>query len=132
MLSKHFLVKFKELTSMIEAGKKNPVLINVLPRNDFIKKHIPGSINIPVQDLDKEANKLFSQHDWIVVYCANNTCDASHKAGEKLIKLGFSNVFRFSGGMDEWTNSNAYVCSETPSCAQPIKESSCGCYSTKK
>ncbi|MBI2027175.1 MAG: rhodanese-like domain-containing protein [Deltaproteobacteria bacterium] len=108
-------IKYKELVNMIEPGKKHPVLVNVLPRNDFLQNHIPGSINIPVNELDREAKKLLATHDWIVVYCANNGCDASHQAAEKLGKLGFENVFRFTGGVEEWKKSNSYCCTEEKS-----------------
>ena len=105
-------IKYNELVNMLEAGKKHPVLINVLPRTDFLKNHIPGSINIPVEEIPQEAKKLFAKHDWIVVYCANTGCEVSHKAANKLAQLGFENVFRFTGGVDEWKKSNSYTCCE--------------------
>ena len=102
-------ITFQELTKMIEPGKRLPVIINTLPKNDFLKQHIPGSINVPVDQIAKKAPELFAKHDWLVVYCAGPTCDASKKAGEQLQKLGYENVYRFEGGIQEWTTHSKYL-----------------------
>lgn len=105
-------LNYNQLLNMIEPGKKHPVLVNVLPKEDFLKTHIPGSINLPVEKIEAEASRLFAKHDWIVVYCANKNCDASHQAAEKFKKLGFENVYRFTGGCEEWTKNKNYTCTE--------------------
>lgn len=107
-------LKRDELIKMIEPGKKHPILINALPKEEFQKKHIPGSINIPTDQIARKASELFSKHDWLVVYCANSTCDASHKAAQTLEKMGFQNVYRFEGGIEEWQQGGLYINSETP------------------
>ncbi len=105
-------INYTELTNMLEPGKKHPILVNVLPKKDFLNHHIPGSINIPAEQVAQKANELFAKHDWVVVYCANEKCEASHKAAETLHKAGFTNVFRFIGGVDEWKKQNNYLCCE--------------------
>jgi len=106
-------LKYEELVNMIEPGRKHPILINALPKEDFLQTHIPGSINLPVDQIEKHANGLFAKHDWIVVYCASTKCNVSHAACEKLQKLGFTNVFRFTGGVEEWKKHSQYTCCET-------------------
>lgn len=105
-------IKLDELTGMIEPGKKHPVLINTLPNDEFQKAHIPGSINIPADQIAQKVSGLCSKNDWIVVYCASPTCDASHKAGQTLERLGFKNVYRFEGGIEEWQRQNHYINTE--------------------
>jgi rhodanese-related sulfurtransferase len=96
-----------QLKRMID-GDESFELINVLSEQDFLKEHIPGSINMPV------ANKNFASqleelpaiggdmnHN-IVVYCANTQCTASSTAAQTLERAGFTNVQRFEGGMEEW------------------------------
>src|SRR3989338_11573929 len=73
-------VTFDDLVKMIEPGEKHPILINTLSKEDFEKKHIPGSINIPAAQIAQKAPQLFSKHDWLVVYCANSQCTQSQKA----------------------------------------------------
>jgi len=98
---------------MLEPGKNHPILINTLPREEYDKRHIPGSISIPVDQLPQQAKQLFSKHDWLVVYCANTSCPTSTKAAETLMKQGFSNVFKFEGGIEEWQSQNKYTNTET-------------------
>jgi rhodanese-related sulfurtransferase len=85
-------------------------LINVLSESDFLREHIPGSVNIPVADKDflqrvrelptvvRDVNRK------IVIYCAGPQCKASPTAAKELEKAGFTNVLEYSGGMQEWKN----------------------------
>lgn len=86
--------------------KQDLLLIDVLPREMFIKQHIPGAVNIPLKDnqnflKDVEA-RAESEDQLIVVYCANIKCDASEKAAQKLESAGFTNVQRFEEGLEGW------------------------------
>jgi rhodanese-related sulfurtransferase len=86
--------------------KQDLLLIDVLPREMYIKQHIPGAVNIPIKDnenflKDVEA-RVESEDQLIVVYCANIKCDASEKAAQKLESAGFSNVRRFEEGLEGW------------------------------
>ena len=38
----------------------------------------------------------------VVVYCANKECDASPKAAQKLEEAGFTQVFDYEGGTEDW------------------------------
>ena len=107
-------ITYNELIKLFEPGKNHPVLINTLSKEEFQKSHLPGSINIPADKIAQKAPELFAQHDWIVVYCASQQCDASHKAGQTREKLGFTNVYRFEGGIEEWKNHSKYLCTEQP------------------
>jgi len=104
---------YQQLTKMIEPGKNHPVLVNTLPTTHFLKGHIPGSVNIPTDQIAVLAPKLFGKHDWIVVYCANTQCDASEKAADLLKGEGFLNVYRFIGGLEEWQKHSQYIATET-------------------
>lgn len=95
----------EDLKRMNEVDKEDFVLINVLPRDAFTKQHIRTSINIPVDDADFEAiveRVAGSKDRKIVVYCANYDCDASPRAAKKLEDAGFTQVFDYEGGAQEW------------------------------
>ncbi len=79
-------------------------LINVLGREQFEMKHIPGSVNVPVDDdfEDKIKEKYPDKDAKIVVYCASKDCQASPKAAKKLEQMGYSNVYDYEGGIKEW------------------------------
>ena len=83
----------------------NFLLIDVLPKDEFKKDHIEGSINIPVEDKDfvkRVERKARSKNHEIVVYCGGLDCSASHNAAQKLKDADFTNVKTYEGGMAEW------------------------------
>lgn len=83
-------------------------LVNVLSREDFEKEHIPGSINIPLLNIET-VEKKFDKGKEIVVYCASESCPASEKAASKLEERGFRNVVDFRDGTDGWKKSGYQV-----------------------
>lgn len=93
------------LKRMNEVDHEDFVLINVLPREAFNKKHIRTSINIPIGS-DKFAERVESvagtKDRKIVVYCANFECSASPKAAKRLEQAGFSQVYDYEGGTEDW------------------------------
>lgn len=98
-------IDHEQLKRMNEENHEDFVLINVLPREAFNKQHIRTSINIPVgsDDFAEQVDRVAGGKDRkIVVYCANFDCDASHKAGMKLENAGFTHVFDYEGGTQDW------------------------------
>ncbi len=91
----------EELLSMCKKGKKF-VLVDVLGKDSFEQEHIPGSISIPLDDLEKQAFSYLGKDDLIVVYCASFTCMASTNAAEKLQELGYKNVLDYKGGLKDY------------------------------
>ncbi len=94
-------VSSEELKSLIERGEKF-VLLNALDRNSFEKGHIPGSINIPVERIESEAPGLMNKDELIIAYSRGPLCGASSVAADKLKTIGFRNVMRYRGGVEEW------------------------------
>lgn len=97
-------LKASELKTMID-NEEDFTLINVLPREEFEKQHIPNSQNVP-HDRDtfvSDVKTLVGSKDAkVVVYCANRECQASPKAADKLVTAGFTNVYDFEDGMAGW------------------------------
>lgn len=90
---------------------KDMLLIDVLPKESFIKQHIQGTVNIPVKDNDNFVKdveaKSESEDQLIVVYCASTRCDASKQAAQKLDSAGFTNVQCFEEGLEGWFEKKA-------------------------
>ena len=88
-------------------------LAGMLKNKDFIliDVHIPYEGEIPGTDLfipynaiDQYKEKLPRQKDAkIVVYC--KTGPMGEIAAEKLVRMGYTRVFHFQGGMREWEGS---------------------------
>jgi len=83
-------------------------LVNVLPETYYRKKHIPGSISVPLEDksfLQRIEHVVEDKDARVVVHCADAECNASSKARAKLEEAGFSHVFDFEGGVEAWEES---------------------------
>ena len=65
----------------------------------FAAKHIPGSISVSTP---QEAAEHLDPADEIVVYCSNVACPASQAAYHALEMKGFNNIYRYSGGLEDW------------------------------
>lgn len=94
-------ISANELKKKIDQGTLLKI-VDTLDPNSFNKSHIPGSINIPVEQIESKANTKLSKNDEIVVYCGSKECTKSTQAYEKLEKLGFTKVWEFEGGLKEW------------------------------
>ena len=50
------------------------LLVTVMPRETFEAGHIPGSINLPVAEVESKARRFFPELDReVVIYCAGPT-----------------------------------------------------------
>lgn len=95
-------------------AEKDFLLLNVLDRQSFEQRHIPGSQNVPVASSGFEiaAEKLAgSKQKPVVVYCADAECNASGKAAAKLDAAGFEEVYEFDGGLRAWNDASQPVAS---------------------
>jgi len=80
-----------------------PILMDVLPADNYREMRIKGSINMPVDVIEKCASMVLPDKDAeIVVYCACYECPASVEAGQMLKKLGYTHVYDFKGGLSDW------------------------------
>jgi len=79
-----------------------PVVINTLPREAHQAKHIPGSINVPTDDIDRVKTLVPNEDEPLVVYCANADCTASPTAAQELEEMGYTNVLDFEDGYAGW------------------------------
>lgn len=95
-------INAQQLKSRMDAGEKM-LLINPLSDIEFNAKHIPGSINIPLQNilitekLPKDKNQL------IITYCLGRKCIVSIDAAELMAKRGYTNIMIFKDGIPGWT-----------------------------
>ena len=92
----------EELKQHIEKNDEL-TLVDALAEEDFKKAHLPGALNIPVDQVAARAAQILrDKNAFIVTYCAGESCDASRKAAETLRKLGYQNVQEYRGGKDDW------------------------------
>ena len=74
-------------------------LIMALNRWAYDSKHIPGSLHFDTPDQLYEAVR---PEDDVVVYCSNVDCLSSVALYRDLVRRGYGNVRRYSGGLLDW------------------------------
>jgi rhodanese-related sulfurtransferase len=99
--------ELQDIRSHIAAdGEDEAVIVNVLSPEDFAVRHIPGSVNIPVNGNHRFAKDVQGvaggKHRPVVVYCAGAGCPAAAEAARILEEAGFTAVNAYEGGMAEW------------------------------
>jgi len=93
-------VTLAQLVTRMEKGEV--LLIDVRPKEEFEKAHIPGAVSIPIEELEEQLSSLPTDFD-IVVYCRGPYCLLSAQA-VKMLKAKGINAFRLKEGVLEWKN----------------------------
>lgn len=89
-----------EIADAKEKIKQGAYLIDVRTKQEYNAEHIKGAVNIPVEEIENPSKKIISKNDVIIVYCRSGS--RSKQAAEKLINLGYENVYDF-GAMQNWS-----------------------------
>ena len=75
------------------------MLVDVRTPDEFAAGHLPGAVNIPVEELPRRFAELGSPEKPLVVYCRSG---ARSSRAERLLKeRGFQDVFNL-GPMSAW------------------------------
>jgi cysteine synthase/rhodanese-related sulfurtransferase len=91
-----------EMEELIFSGK-TPPLIDVRSAKDYEDMHAEGSINIPLEDLEKKIDLLPKDRTTrIVALC--NVGKESVKGALILKSLGYGNAVNFRGGLTAWVS----------------------------
>ena len=78
------------------------VLVDVLSPESYARGHLPGAINMPVSEIERDAPAKLSRDHTVVVYCASFECHASPTAARKLEEMGYTRVIDYEGGLADW------------------------------
>lgn len=121
------VITTEELHEAIKAGE-DMVVIDTMPYEASYKKnHVPGAVQFlfPIPDMNEwdvkeTANKTIEDYKAllgsdkakkIVVYCGFVKCTRSHNGAAWATKLGYTNVFRYPGGIFAWKGADYEVSS---------------------
>ena len=90
-----------DINELVERMKlKNVVVLDVRPANEFRKGHIPGAVNIQVDELSRKLKKLPKNKEYIA-YCRGPFCVFADEAIQLLTKKGY-NARRLEQGFSDW------------------------------
>ena len=79
-------------------------LVEVLGSEYYDKFHLPGAINVPIDEefSDRVQQALPDKQKPVIVYCLDQACQASPKAARKLEELGYQEVYDYEAGKVDW------------------------------
>ncbi len=89
-------VSSSDARRLVESGAR---LIDVRTREEFADGHLPGAVNIPVQELDRRMSELEPRDKPVVLYCRSG--NRSGHAARALRSAGWAHVHDL-GAMSQW------------------------------
>lgn len=106
------LVGTEELKKWLDEGKKMTI-ISALPLNEDQQLGIlPAAVNGAMPKTEKELTQADKDHllqavgadkdQTLVIYCGFVACRRSHIGAKVLVEAGYTNVYRFPGGITAW------------------------------
>ena len=92
-------ITMQEAVEMMKK-EENYIILDVRTHEEFAAGHIPGAIVVPNETIGtEEIAQLPDKDQLIMVYCRSG--NRSKQASDKLVKLGYTNIFEF-GGIIDW------------------------------
>ena len=92
------LIGCDELASQLS----DVVLLDTRAPKEFEVSHLKNARWVGYEAFSKSKVKDLDKDQTIVVYCSVGA--RSEKIGERLLKMGFTNVYNLHGGIFEWVN----------------------------
>ncbi|WP_163508262.1 rhodanese-like domain-containing protein [Fodinicola acaciae] len=85
-------------------------VVDALPASYYEQAHLPTAINLVEDEVATRAAELLpDKAAAIVTYCSNTACHNSGKVALSLEKLGYTNVRKYAGGIQDWTEAGLPV-----------------------
>ncbi|PLX78552.1 MAG: sulfurtransferase [Desulfuromonas sp.] len=111
------VVRTDELKDWMDMGKKILIVDTMPLEASYVTKHIPGAVQFEfpikeVTELDASTHAAYrellgaDQDLLVVVYCGFTKCGRSHNGALWAKKLGYTNVFRYPGGIKAWAQAD--------------------------
>ncbi len=84
--------------------RPNLVILDNRKQEDYAAGHLEGAIRLLDTDVSSEtlARHVASKDTPVLFYCNGVKCGRAAKATERAVQLGYSNVFYYALGMEEW------------------------------
>ncbi len=92
------------LKSWLDAGKSVTIL-DARTREYDDGKRLPGAKFLPYNAKDEEVRQAIpSTESTVVVYCSSPKCPASKFLADRLVEMGYKNVYKYPDGISDWTS----------------------------
>jgi rhodanese-related sulfurtransferase len=92
-----------ELRSAMASG--GVTVVDALPAFPYGQRHLPGALNLVVEDAEAGAPALLPDRDTtIVTYSSNSACGRGEALAARLEELGYTDVRVYRDGIEDWAN----------------------------
>lgn len=79
---------------------ENAIIIDVREEYEYNESHIPNAKLVPLGSIESDISNVIPEKDTVIlVYCRSG--NRSKTAAEKLVSMGYTNVYEF-GGIIDW------------------------------
>lgn len=93
-------------TASLPSFDDNVIFIDARSREQFAKERISGSFNIPWNEFDYKSTALlvskFRKDKKYLVYCESHQCWLGPKLADRLVDMGFSEIYICREGIQGW------------------------------
>ncbi len=81
------------------------LFVDARPPEEYEAGHIDNAVNIYALEFEDHIPQIleWDPDQLIIVYCGGGTCELSHDLAQDLKNFGFTRVFVYSGGWQEWS-----------------------------
>lgn len=114
-----------EIHNRREDDPRAALFVDPRPAESFESAHIAGAINrsLATFDGEKGIDPRISRFQSIVVYGQNPGDKSVTAVAKRLLTIGYSGVYAYSGGIEEWTSARLPTQSGPGAELPPIEES---------
>lgn len=94
-------IKLARAYELFNSGVK---FIDARPVEEFAEGHIKDAVNIPFYQSEQYEDVLskINKDEILVTYCSGEDCDLSIMLGDELFEKGYTKVYIFFGGWNDW------------------------------
>lgn len=80
------------------------VIVDARTAEEYAEGHIPGAIQMRPDDVtaEKLAALAPAKDTAMAFYCGNVQCPASGKAAHKAAESGYTKLYKYAGGIEDW------------------------------
>ena len=97
-----------ELQSAID--DRAAIVLDALPAAPYGRRHLPGALNLVVDDVDADAARLLpDKNATVVTYSTDATCGRGEALAERLEGLGYTDVRVYREGIEDWVGAGLPV-----------------------
>jgi rhodanese-related sulfurtransferase len=97
------IVDYAALTALLDAPDEK-LLIDTRAEESYARGHLPGAVNLPGPLFDKDQIPGLPENRslMLIPYCSGGHCGIAEYVGERLLDLGYQNVYVYDEGAQGW------------------------------